>query len=78
MLEKDDLVCRFQHVVGVPLENTILHSASTNGIITVRDVTLAAEILGSSIFSTKGNATRSQLDAVDVTWQEIDAPNAVR
>ena len=62
------IVRRFQHVVGHPSDETMSHSATTNGIknshVTGRDVSLAREMLGPSKHETQ---VKFKPDVVDIT-----------
>ena len=59
-----------------------MHSSLTNGIknnlITKRDILICNDILGLSIYVTKGKTTQKQSDAVDVKLQTVELPPKIK
>lgn len=72
----------FQHVAGVPSDETLLHSVKTNGVknslITIRDIAVAKEMLGPSLYTAKGKTTRTKGDVLDVNQMKVDLPATVK
>ena len=72
---------RMQYVSGHPSDNTMIYSASTNGIknspITKRDVLLAIDMLGNSEHAMAGKTTRTQPDAVNAEEQLVELPPTI-
>ena len=70
-----------KYVSGHPSDNTMIYSASTNGIknspITKRDVLLAIDMLGNSEHAMAGKTTRTQLDAVNAEKQLVELPPTI-
>ena len=70
-----------QYVSGHPSTNTMIYSASTNGIknspITKRDVLLAIDMLGNSEHAMAGKTTRTQPDAVNAEEQLVELPPTI-
>ena len=78
---KDDVVRRFQHIAIHLSEDTIILSEGTNVIknstINRRDVLVAKDMLGVSNHAIKGKLVRYKTHAVDVSFQNIDAPRSI-
>ena len=79
---KAELVRRFQHVAGVPSDETIIHSVNTNGIrnnpLTKRDALIAYEMVGRSEHAAQGKTKRCQPSAVDVHLQTVEVPIIIK